>query len=114
MSLDFIQSLVKGKKSLWNFKFDSKVCGRATTLGGIGPKALTIKLQSSKTYPHLDIKGFLNWETYDSWTPEEKALVQALLNELDSKSSSSSFLSYDDCTGQCGGCSNMHECHDLG
>ena len=79
--------LVKGKKSLWNFAFPMKVLGRQTSLGGIGPKAVTIKLQPSKTYPHLDIKGFLMWDDYDSFTPEEKALIDALLKELDSSSS---------------------------
>ena len=108
MSLD-IKSLVKGKKALWNFKFDSKVCGRNAQLGGIGYKALTIKLEPSKDYPNLDIKCFLNWEKWDSFTPKEKALVQALQRELDSP------LSYDnDCNGDCGGCVNMHDCHDLG
>ena len=84
---EFVSRLVKGKKSLWNFSFSSKVCGRKATLGGIGSKALTLKLGASAKYPHLDIKGFLNWEDYDDWTPEEKALVQALLDELDSSSS---------------------------
>ena len=84
---EFVSSLVKGKKSLWNFSFSSKVCGRPAQLGGIGEKALTLKLGASAKYPHLDIKGFLNWDTYDDWTPEEKALAQALLEELDSSSS---------------------------
>lgn len=87
MSLEFVKSLVKGKKSLWNFAFDSKVCGRQATLGGIGDKALTLKLQTTKDYPNLDIKCFLNWENYDKFSPKEKALVQVLLNELESKSS---------------------------
>ena len=79
-------SLVKGKKSLWNFVFPQKVLGRQTSLGGLGPKAVTLKLQSSKAYEHLDIKCFLSWDSYDDWTPEEKALVEALMNELQSKS----------------------------
>lgn len=87
MILEIKNSLVKGKKVLWNFAFASKVCGRPTTLGGIGPKALTLKLSPSKSYPHLDIKAFLNWDSYDDWTPEEKDLVDALLKELDSSSS---------------------------
>lgn len=77
--------LVKGKQSLWNYVFPMKVLGRKTQLGGIGPKAVTIKLQSSKAYEHLDIKCFLMWEDYDSWTVEEKALVDALLEHLDSQ-----------------------------
>lgn len=79
--------LVKGKKTLWNFVFPQKVLGRRTSLGGLGDKAVTIKLQPSKAYQHLDIKCFLMWEDYDSWTKEEKELVNALLEELDSSSS---------------------------
>ena len=101
--------LVKGKKSLWNFSFPSKVCGRPATLGGLGDHAVTLKLSPSKNYPHLDIKAFLNWNSYDDWTDEEKALVQALINELDSPSSSSS----SSCTGKCEGCDNFYNCHDI-
>lgn len=70
------------KKSLWNFEFPKKVLGRKTKLGGLGPKAVTIKLEPSKTYEHLDIKAFLNWDKFEEWTPEEKALVESLLNQL--------------------------------
>lgn len=70
------------KKSLWNFKFPNKVCGRKATLRGLGEQAVAIKLESTKTYPHLDIKCFLNYETFDEWTDEEKALVESLLNQL--------------------------------
>lgn len=79
--------LVKGKKALWNFAFPSKVCGRPAHLGGLGDKAITLKLGTSKAYPHLDIKAFLMWEDFDSFTKEERALVDALLKELDSSSS---------------------------
>jgi hypothetical protein len=82
MSLDFVQSLVKGKKSLWNFEFPMKVIGRQATLGGIGPKALTLKLAPSKAYPHLDIKAFLSWDKYQEFTKEEKELVELLIKEL--------------------------------
>lgn len=70
------------KKSLWNFEFPKKVLGRKTKLGGLGPKAVTIKLEPSKAYEHLDIKAFLNWDKFEEWTPEEKALVESLLNQL--------------------------------
>ena len=85
--MSFKTRLVKGKKSLWNFVFPMKVLGRKTQLGGLGDKAITLKLQPSKAYKHLDIKCFLNWEDYDDWTEEEKELVQVLLKELDSSSS---------------------------
>ena len=84
---EFVENLVKGKKSLWDFAFSSKVCGRPAKLGGLGKQALTLKLGSSAKYPNLDIKAFLNWDSYDDWTDEEKALVQALLDELESSSS---------------------------
>lgn len=77
-----ISSLVKGKKQLWNFVFPNKVLGREASLGGIGKQALKIKLSTTKTYPHLDVSGFLNWEHYDEFTKEEKALVDALIKEL--------------------------------
>lgn len=80
-------SLVKGKKSLWNFEFSQKVAGHKATLGGLGNSAVTLKLSSNKSFPHLDIKAFLNWESYEEWTPQEKALVQALMDELESSSS---------------------------
>ena len=79
-------SLVKGKKVLWNFEFNQKVAGHKATLGGLGDKAITLKLESNKSYPHIDIKAFLNWDSYEEWTEKEKSLVQVLLNELESKS----------------------------
>lgn len=79
-------SLVKGKKALWNFEFSQKVAGHKATLGGLGDKAITLKLESNKSYPHIDIKAFLNWDSYEEWTEKEKSLVQVLLNELESKS----------------------------
>lgn len=72
----------QNKKTLWNTEFDKKVLGRKTKLGGIGPKALTIKLETSKAFEHLDIKCFLNWEHFEDFTKEEKALVEFLLNQL--------------------------------
>ena len=79
---EIIKKLINNKKSLWDFEFPKKVLGRKTKLGGLGSSAIAIKLESSQTYPHLDIKAFLNWDTYDEWTPEEKALVESLLNQL--------------------------------
>lgn len=85
---DVIKFLLKNKKQVWDFPFPSKVAGRKANLGGVGPKALTIKLESSKDYPNLEIKGFLSWDKWDSFTDKEKALIQVLLNELESNSSS--------------------------
>lgn len=77
-------SLVNGKKQLWNFVFPKKICGRTASLAGLGDSALKIKLDSPKSYPHLDISGFISWDNYNDFTKEEKALVQALLDELSS------------------------------
>ena len=70
------------KKALWNFQFPQKVCGRKASLRGLGSQAIAIKLETSKKFPHLDIKCFLNYETFDDWTSEEKALIESLLNQL--------------------------------
>ena len=80
-----VNSLVKGKKDLWNYKFQNKVAGRKAQLGGIGDRSLKISLETSKDYPNLDINGFLNWKDYNKFTDKEKALVQALLDELELK-----------------------------
>lgn len=72
----------ENKKALWNFEFPGKVCGRKATLRGLGNQAIAIKLETTKTYPHLDIKAFLNYESFDEWTKEEKELVESLLNQL--------------------------------
>ena len=79
-----IEDLTKkeNKKTLWDFQFPQKVCGRKATLRGLGSQAIAIKLETSKKFPHLDIKCFLNYETFDDWTPEEKKLVESLLNQL--------------------------------
>lgn len=78
-------SLVKRKKDLWDYKFQSKVAGRKAQLGGIGDRSLKISLETSKDYPNLDINAFLNWKDYPKFTAKEKALVQALLDELERK-----------------------------
>ena len=72
----------ENKKTLWDFEFPKKVLGRKSTLRGLGSQAIAIKLEPSKAFKHLDIKCFLNWETFDEWTDEEKALVESLLNQL--------------------------------
>lgn len=77
---NIIQSLVKGKKSIFNCEV--KVANRKFQLGGVGSKALKVKLNSPKGFPHLDISGFLNWDKYDEFTEQEKALVQAFIDEL--------------------------------
>ena len=79
-----INSLCKkeSKKALWDFEFPQKVWGRKASLRGLGKQAIAIRLESSKKFPHLDIKGFLNYESFDKWTDEEKALVESLLNQL--------------------------------
>jgi len=85
--MDIINKLTSNKKILWDFVFPQKVLNRRTTLGGLGDKAVTIKLDTSQAYPHLDVKAFLMWKDYEKWTDEEKELVNVLLKELDSSSS---------------------------
>lgn len=79
-----INNLTKkeNKKALWNFEFPQKICGRKASLRGLGSQAIAIRLEPSKKFPHLDIKGFLNYESFDEWTEEEKELVETLLNQL--------------------------------
>lgn len=72
----------KNKKTLWDFSFPSKICGRKASLRGLGEQAIAIKLETSQKYPHLDIKAFLNYATFEDWTEEEKKLVEVLLNQL--------------------------------
>ena len=81
---EIINKLTKkeNKKALWDFEFPKKILGRKSKLGGLGGSAIAIKLEPSKAYKHLDIKCFLNWETYEEWTDEEKELVESLLNQL--------------------------------
>lgn len=81
---DAIEKLTKkeNKKTLWDFEFPNKICGRKATLRGLGKQAVAIKLESTKKYPNIDIKCFLNYEKFDEWTDEEKELVEILLNQL--------------------------------
>lgn len=72
----------ENKKTLWNFSFPNKICGRKATLRGLGTQAIAIKLESTQKYPHLDIKCFLNYDSFEDWTDEEKKLVEVLLNHL--------------------------------
>ena len=72
----------QNKKALWDFVFPSKICGRKASLRGLGSQAIAIRLESTKAFPHLDIKCFLNYETYEDWTDEERKLVDTLLNQL--------------------------------
>lgn len=81
---EIIKSLTKkeNKKALWDYQFPQKICGRKASLRGLGQQAIAIRLETSKKFPHLDIKAFLNYENFDDWTDEEKALVDTLLNQL--------------------------------
>ena len=81
---EIIKNLTKkeNKKALWDFEFPQKICGRKATLRGLGQQAIAIRLESSKKFPHLDIKCFLSYDKFDKWTKEEKELVELLLNQL--------------------------------
>lgn len=80
MVKQIISSLVKGKKSIFNCEV--KVGRRVFRLGGVGESALKVKLNAPSGFPHLDVNGFLNWDKYDEFTENEKALVQAFVDEL--------------------------------
>lgn len=73
-------SLVSGKKDIFNCVV--KVSNRNFQLAGVGKSALKVKLNSPKSFPHLDVSAFLSWEDYEEFTPQEKALVQAFIDEL--------------------------------
>lgn len=77
---EIISCLVKGKKSIFNAVV--KVSGRNFQLAGVGNSALKVKINSPKGFPHLELSGFLNWDNYDQFTEQEKALVQAFIDEL--------------------------------
>lgn len=77
---EIISCLVKGKKSIFNCEV--KVSGRKFQLAGVGKQALKVRLNSPKSFPHLEVSGFINWDKYNEFTPQEKALVQAFIDEL--------------------------------
>ena len=76
-----VKSLVKGKKSI----FDSqvKVANRKFQLGGVGNNALKVKMNPPKGFPHLDVSGFLNWDKFDEFTPQEKELIKSFYDKLE-------------------------------
>lgn len=80
MVKNIINSLVNGKKDIFNAQV--KVSGRIFTLGGVGNKALKVKMNSPKGFPHLELSGFINWDLYDEFTPQEKQLVQEFYDRL--------------------------------
>lgn len=77
---EIISCLVKGKKSIFNCEV--KVSNRKFQLAGVGSKALKVRVNSPKGFPHLELNGFINWDKYDEFTEQEKALVQAFVDEL--------------------------------
>ena len=80
MNKQIISRLVKGKKNIFNAVV--KVGSRKFQLDGVGESALKVKLNSPKGFPHLDVSAFLNWDDYDDFTSQEKALIQAFIDEL--------------------------------
>ena len=78
-----VSALISQKRKIFNSSV--KVGNRVFKLGGLGSSALKVKLNSPKGYPHLDLQGFLSWDKWDEFTPQEKELVKAFyhLTELD-------------------------------
>ena len=77
---EIISCLVKGKKSIFNVEV--KVSNRKFQLAGVGKQALKVRIPSPKGFPHLELSGFINWDKYEEFTPQEKALIQAFIDEL--------------------------------
>lgn len=75
-----ISALIAGKKNIFNCRITSN--RRVFQLGGIGPKALKVKPNRFKDYPHLEIIGFLDFNEWDNFTDKELALVEAFYNQL--------------------------------
>ena len=77
-----VQKILKNKKQVWDFPFPAKICGRNAKLGGVGNQALTIKLESTKDYPNMEIKGFLNFKNKEKFTKKEMELIDILFSEI--------------------------------
>ena len=78
-----ISALIAGKKSIFNCRITSN--RRVFQLGGIGTKALKVKPNRFKNYPHMEIVGFLDLNSFDDFTDEELALLEGFYNQLPSK-----------------------------
>lgn len=77
---NIISGLIRGKKSIFNCKV--KVSRRIFQLGGVGSKALKVRVNPPKNFPHLELSGFLDWDKWEEFTEQEKELVRAFYNEL--------------------------------
>lgn len=75
-----VSALIAGKKSIFNCRI--KTGNRVFQLGGVGASALKVRLNPIKGYPHLEISGFINWEHWDEFTPQEKELVKAFYSQI--------------------------------
>lgn len=76
-----VSALISQKNKIFNSTV--KVSNRKFKLNGLGASALKVKLNSPQGFPHLDVIGFINWDKWNEFTPQEKELVQAFYSQLD-------------------------------
>lgn len=75
-----VSALISQKSKIFNSTV--KVSNRRFKLNGLGASALKVKLNSPSGFPHLDVVGFINWDKWDEFTPQEKELVKAFYSQI--------------------------------
>lgn len=75
-----VSALISQKNKIFNSTV--KVANRKFKLNGLGSSALKVKLNSPSGFPHLDVVGFINWDKWDEFTPQEKELVEAFYSQI--------------------------------
>lgn len=110
MSYKVKVALVREQKSRWNKKVELNVGdNKLYKVIGIGPKAFKV-LWFGKT-PGSKVPTWNQcWWRYKELDEVGLKVLDKLYNELRQHQ----ITLDDECNGDCGGCSNLHECHDLG
>lgn len=75
-----VSALIARKSKIFNSTV--KVGNRKFKLNGLGTSALKVKLNSPSGFPHLDVVGFINWDKWNEFTPQEKELIQAFYSQI--------------------------------
>ena len=75
-----VSALIAGKKSIFNLRI--KNGNRKFQLAGVGAKSLKVRPTRLPDYPHLELVGFLSWNEWDEFTPQEKKLVEAFYSQI--------------------------------
>lgn len=76
-----VSALIAGKKKIFNCTILTKN-GKRFQLAGVGAKALKVRPARIDGYPHLELVGFLEWNKWSEFTPEEKELVKAFYSQI--------------------------------